>query len=228
MPAVKDVLHRSNPNAPASLLHEHIGESDLDWPTGSYALERNPEAKYKYFPTDDPLTWERTDVPAGDLNNQAATWQDGSRWAGGYAVSGGRAVATGGNSVPRGLPAQTAATTRSRMGPGPFGAEANRPNMRQTRLEEVVGPGPLITAVNVGEGRGVEEATCGTDEEDVDEEEAGFRVIEARIAKQRADRARKREERAERGGGMANIVFSDDGERRPETGTGMRGFAPAP
>ncbi|KAJ7842638.1 hypothetical protein B0H14DRAFT_3456690 [Mycena olivaceomarginata] len=41
MPAVKDVLHRSNPNTPASLLHEHIGESDLDWPTGSVRRECN-------------------------------------------------------------------------------------------------------------------------------------------------------------------------------------------
>jgi hypothetical protein len=94
-----------------------------------FALERNPEAKYKYFPTDDPLTWERMDAPAGDLNNQAATWQNGNRWAGGYAASSGRAAATGGNSVPRGLPAQTAGTVRTRMGPGPFGAGMNQPNM---------------------------------------------------------------------------------------------------
>jgi hypothetical protein len=39
-----------------------------------FVLERNPEARYRYFPMDDPLTWEHMDVPAGDLNNQAATW----------------------------------------------------------------------------------------------------------------------------------------------------------
>jgi hypothetical protein len=83
--------------------------------------------------------------------------------------------------------------------------------MRQTRLEEVVGLRPPAAAAaeqsqvrgssltgeqeNTGERRRVEETVRGTEGEVVDEEEAGFRVIEARIVMQRAERVRKAEER---------------------------------
>ncbi|KAJ7761155.1 hypothetical protein B0H14DRAFT_2634122 [Mycena olivaceomarginata] len=134
-----------------------------------------------------------------------------------------------------------AATARTRMGPGPFGTGTNQPNMRQTRLEEVVGSGSLSAVEpeqsqvmgenslergrgDVGEERGAEEVARGTIKEDVDEE-AGFRVIEAQLAKQRANREKRKEAR-ERGGDMANMVFSDDGERRPGTSMVARGLPP--
>jgi hypothetical protein len=76
------------------------------------------------------------------------------------------------------------------------------------------------------EMQGMETTTGGTDAVPVvDEEEAGFRATEARIAKRRAERA-KQEEEHKRGGGMAAIVFSDDGERGPETSAVARGLPP--
>jgi hypothetical protein len=101
-----------------------------------FALERNPEAKYKYFPTDNPSTWEHTDTTAADINNQQATWQDSNKWSGGYAVSNGRTPATGSNSIRPGLPAQLAATARIQMGTG------SQTRMRQTRLDEGLGACP--------------------------------------------------------------------------------------
>ncbi|KAJ7369232.1 hypothetical protein DFH08DRAFT_797012 [Mycena albidolilacea] len=113
-----------------------------------FTLERNPEAKYKYFPTDDPSTWERTNNTATDSNNQQATWEDGNKWSGGYAVSNERTPATGSNSICPGLPAQLVAVTRTQMGAG------SQARMRQTRLDEGLGtrlPAVMQTQVENGE-----------------------------------------------------------------------------
>jgi hypothetical protein len=114
--------------------------------------------------------------------------------------------------------------------------------MCQARLEEVVRSGPLSVAVpnqsqgrgessptkeqgNIAERREVEETVHNTDVDEVDEEEAGLRATEARIAKQRVERARREKERKQ-GGDMTTIVFSDDGWRGPGTGTAVRGLPP--
>lgn len=48
---------------------------------------RNPDNQYRFFPTDDPKTWEPLNQVDPNLNNQEATWQDGNRRAGGWAQS---------------------------------------------------------------------------------------------------------------------------------------------
>jgi hypothetical protein len=97
--------------------------------------------------------------------------------------------------------------------------------MCQARLEEVVRSGPLSVAVpnqsqrrgessptgeqgNIAERREVEETVHNTDADEVDEEEAGFRVTEARIAKQRVERVRREKER-KRGGDMTQLIWSE-------------------
>src|SRR5438552_10138997 len=50
---------------------------------------RNPENKYRFFPTDDPRTWEATENTSQQANNQDATWHDGHQWRGGWAQGNG-------------------------------------------------------------------------------------------------------------------------------------------
>jgi hypothetical protein len=45
-------------------LHEHI-----------------PENKYRYFPTNDPCTWQPLNQPESYTNDQELTWQQGANWA---------------------------------------------------------------------------------------------------------------------------------------------------
>ena len=45
---------------------------------------RNPETKYKYFPTNDPKSWETTARMLQKTNTQDATWHDGHQWRGGW------------------------------------------------------------------------------------------------------------------------------------------------
>lgn len=45
---------------------------------------RLPETKYKFFPTDDPHSWELVDQADTYTNDQDATWQQGTNWGGGW------------------------------------------------------------------------------------------------------------------------------------------------
>ncbi|KAJ6596044.1 hypothetical protein B0H10DRAFT_1828590 [Mycena sp. CBHHK59/15] len=69
--------------------HRGHGAADRNCPVFAdklqFALERNPDARYKYFPTDDPESWEPNEKSNAAINNQAATWQNGNTWVGGYA-----------------------------------------------------------------------------------------------------------------------------------------------
>ncbi|CAK5265676.1 unnamed protein product [Mycena citricolor] len=63
--------------------HRGHGAADRTCPifatTLQRSLQRNPDARYAYFPThDDPLSWETLDAPAPDLEDQAATFQGGN------------------------------------------------------------------------------------------------------------------------------------------------------
>jgi hypothetical protein len=199
-----------------------------------FALERNPEAKYKYFPTDDPSTWERTDATAADINNQQATWQDGNKWSGGYAASNGRTPATGSNNIRLGLPAQLAATARTQMGAG------SQARMRQTRLDEGLGerlPAVMVSTQeqasgneeNTGGGQAEGEGPTGQGEEGVvgesaqtllrvgngeeDEEDAEELAREAERQRRRAERSKASKtavQEMERS--IADLVLSGDGE----------------
>ena len=43
--------------------------------------ERIPENKYKYFPTNDPRTWQLLNQPENYANDQEFAWQQGANWA---------------------------------------------------------------------------------------------------------------------------------------------------
>lgn len=45
---------------------------------------RIPETKYKYFPTDDSLTWQLSNQADMNTNDQYATWQYGATQGGGW------------------------------------------------------------------------------------------------------------------------------------------------
>jgi hypothetical protein len=199
-----------------------------------FALERNPEAKYRYFPTDDPSTWERTDTAAADINNQQATWQDGNKWGGGYAMSNGRTPATGSNSLRPGLPAPLAAANRTQMGAGSQG------RMRQTRLDEGLGERPPAVVVGMQEQANGEntsggqmggEGTAGQRDEGEDEDTAQVQVqagngknreedeedeVDAEEAIKGAARLKRREASKaaaqEMDRAIATLVLSGDGE----------------
>ncbi|KAJ7630145.1 hypothetical protein B0H17DRAFT_1217940 [Mycena rosella] len=85
------------------------GAADRSYPAFEnklqFALERNSEANYRFFPMDDPATWEDVRGPVADLNNQDALWQDGGeRGKAGVAVSsGGSQVAHGGRHAGCGM-----------------------------------------------------------------------------------------------------------------------------
>ncbi|KAJ7620785.1 hypothetical protein B0H17DRAFT_1219545 [Mycena rosella] len=133
--------------------------------TAAFALERNPEANYRYYPTDDPATWEDLRGQAADLVDQNTTWQDGGEWAGGRAVSDERTGRAKG--MKPGLPAVAAAASRARMvGTSAPTAVARHgrnagwmsaPLMCQTTLQETIGgaqTGDSASGGVSGEARG--------------------------------------------------------------------------
>ncbi|KAF7362490.1 RNA-directed DNA polymerase from transposon X-element [Mycena venus] len=151
----------SNCRAARRSFHGH-GAADRSCPVFvdkvQFALERNPDAKYRFFPTDDPESWEQM----GDVvhTNQEATWQNGNAWSGGVAHSDGRSRGT-----PKpGLSKQGAARSRAAMGAVDAGW-SGMARMRQPTLGEVLeGPGAGAKATQTGVQNEGEEVRSGAQE----------------------------------------------------------------
>ncbi|KAJ6570536.1 hypothetical protein DFH09DRAFT_1080093 [Mycena vulgaris] len=210
-----------------------------------FALERNPDAKYRFFPTDDPESWEGI----GDVvhTNQDATWQNGNAWGGGVAHSDGRS-----RGAPKpGLSRQAAAGIRVGMGAVDAGW-SGMAQMRQTTLDEVVkepegqnvssapaahdaggmgstdvngrgdtSPATRSRAASTGDAHDVLTDLNGEEEGDGDDELTPEEQIKfARHERLRAERLTRSEARA----AAPPIMFSDDGET-PNAGTPAGGDA---